>query len=489
MRCEETDLTCDELDFRRHSTHFSLHEEEVLHTCGPGRVLRMIAWLGLVLFAIVGNGASDRVILEFRSNKCPACEHLQPTVDRLVQEGWVIRPIDAAQDRAMTERWRIRQIPTLIVIEKGREVDRIVGSLPYEELLQRLEGSASSPSARDSQRLGSNAEPTADKRSIRQPKTDSAPTIDSLEPIRSSAIVRGQSPREQQRRDVLAVPNSRMENAARALASRDTEPLLQSDPQGATVRIRVNDPSGEAIGTGTIIDTHGEEALVLTCGHLFRDSKGQSPVTVELFHQGTVTPVAGAVVDFRADDVDIGLIAFRMPFQVSVAKLLPRMERLQEQLPVFSYGCDAGADPSRRDSHITKLNRYLGPSNVEVAIAPTQGRSGGGLFDASGYLIGVCFAADPENDEGLYSGPDVVYEQLNRLGLNRLYSAPRDLSVGNHQRNTSNVVESQTPAPDHSNQGMQVIAYIREPGRPEQVIHVSNASADLVDLLHQHSRR
>ncbi len=55
-------------------------------------------------------------------------------------------------------------------------------------------------------------------------------------------------------------------------------------------------------------------------------------------------------------------------------------------------------------------NRYLGPSNVEVALAPTQGRSGGGLFDAENRLIGVCFAADNDYDEGLYSGPDVVYE-------------------------------------------------------------------------------
>jgi hypothetical protein len=66
----------------------------------------------------------------------------------------------------------------------------------------------------------------------------------------------------------------------------------------------------------------------------------------------------------------------------------------------------------------------LGPSNVEVAKAPVQGRSGGGLFNQAGQLIGVCYAADKELDEGLYSGPEVVYAQLARLGLTRLYSEP-----------------------------------------------------------------
>ncbi len=62
--------------------------------------------------------------------------------------------------------------------------------------------------------------------------------------------------------------------------------------------------------------------------------------------------------------------------------MLPRGTQLQEKLTVASYGCDNGADPTRRDSYISKLNRYLGPSNIEVAKAPVQGRSGGGLFNS-----------------------------------------------------------------------------------------------------------
>ena len=54
------------------------------------------------------------------------------------------------------------------------------------------------------------------------------------------------------------------------------------------------------------------------------------------------------------------------------------------------------------------------------------GRSGGGLFDQQGRLIGVCNAADAEGNEGIYAAAQVVYAQINRLGLGHLFndSAP-----------------------------------------------------------------
>ena len=48
--------------------------------------------------------------------------------------------------------------------------------------------------------------------------------------------------------------------------------------RSATVRLRVHDGHGYGAGTGTIIDTHGEEALVLTCGHLFRETQGKGKI-------------------------------------------------------------------------------------------------------------------------------------------------------------------------------------------------------------------
>ena len=50
----------------------------------------------------------------------------------------------------------------------------------------------------------------------------------------------------------------------------------------ASVRLRVEDADGHSCGSGTIIDARGGEALILTCGHIFRDSKGKGRIEVDL---------------------------------------------------------------------------------------------------------------------------------------------------------------------------------------------------------------
>ena len=84
-------------------------------------------------------------------------------------------------------------------------------------------------------------------------------------------------------------------------------------------------------------------------------------------------------------------------------------------------GCNNGAAPTVRESKVTSLNKFLGPANVQVAGQPVQGRSGGGLFDAEGYVVGVCNAADPTDNEGLFAAASAVQEELDAAGLTYLY--------------------------------------------------------------------
>jgi hypothetical protein len=192
----------------------------------------------------------------------------------------------------------------------------------------------------------------------------------------------------------------------------------------ATVRIRVDEANTTAYGTGTIIDVHGKEALILTCGHLFRDMKPNSQLTVDLF-PGTPQEVnvPSQLIDFKAEGEDIGLISLELPVAIEPVGILPRGETLQIGQGAFSFGCDHGADPTRRDTKIKNVNRYVGAANVEIYGAPAVGRSGGGLFDEQGRLIGVCNAADATDDEGIYAAADVMYAQLARLKLEHLFDS------------------------------------------------------------------
>ena len=67
------------------------------------------------------------------------------------------------------------------------------------------------------------------------------------------------------------------------------------------------------------------------------------------------------------------------------------------------------------------MDKYLGPANVQVAGQPVQGRSGGGLFAVDGTLIGVCNAADPADNEGLFAALPTIHEQLEEAGLAFVY--------------------------------------------------------------------
>jgi hypothetical protein len=48
------------------------------------------------------------------------------------------------------------------------------------------------------------------------------------------------------------------------------------------------------------------------------------------------------------------------------------------------------------------------------------------LFNSSGQLIGVCFAADYEGNEGLYASIDSIHDELDRLGLSDIYQSSGD---------------------------------------------------------------
>jgi thiol-disulfide isomerase/thioredoxin len=311
---------------------------------------------------------SDFVLMNFTAQWCQPCKEMSKSIDQLSEEGWLIRQIDVDREKTLVQRWQIKQLPTLVILKDGLEVDRVVGKLDYQALTQRL------------------------------------PKLSSANQERSHALS-------------SQIPIDPMPSSTHGIATKSV------DAMQTTVRIKIEDGASTSFGSGTIIDQHGDEALVLTCGHLFRDLTPQAQMTVDVPIEGRLVTMPATIVDYRCDEADIGLIAFRPGRPVAVAPLLPRGFALKENDKVCSFGCDHGADPTRRDSHISKLNRYIGPSNVEVAGAPVQGRSGGGLFNEKSQLIGVCYAADAELNEGLFSGPEVVYQQLSRLGLTRLYHA------------------------------------------------------------------
>jgi S1-C subfamily serine protease len=341
----------------------------------------LLSWItcGILTNPLALAQVGDCLAIVFVDPEHPDSQSMEQVAAQAIEMGWAIRRVDARRESHVTQRWRIHTAPTTVLTQGGREVDRILGPVIWTELYRRMIRFSAPDSIRNS-----SPAPNQNK-----PKVD----VDSLVPMR------------------------------RSVAPLAPEPL-QSDPARATVRIMVDEPDSHAIGSGTVIQCDAQGAVVLTCGHLFRDRTPKSIITVERFENGTPVKYRAELIDYQIEDVDIGLLLFHPNQYVPVAQVAQHVENLAQGDPVYSMGCDHGQAPSRRDSQVTKLNRYLGSANIETAGAPVQGRSGGGLFNRRGELVGVCFAADTQLDEGLYCGISVVHEQLKKLGLLKLPKSP-----------------------------------------------------------------
>ena len=73
---------------------------------------------------------------------CGPCRMIAPAIDELAIEfaGRVrVVKLNVDENPATSERFRIMSIPTLLVFQGGREVDRIVGAQPKSEIKRRLE--------------------------------------------------------------------------------------------------------------------------------------------------------------------------------------------------------------------------------------------------------------------------------------------------------------------------------------------------------------
>lgn len=295
-----------------------------------------------------------------------------------VERGWAIRLVDIRRESHVAQRWRVHNTPTTVLVRSGREVDRILGPSTWTEFSRRMLRCSAPDSIR-----GATASPQISQ------QASSSIDLDQLVPMQ-------QRPSKE---------------------SASENPVTATDPQAATVRIIVDEPESHAVGSGTIIDSSQNGAVVLTCGHLFRNWNKSSVVYVERFEAGVPVRYQASLVDYQIDDIDIGVLVINPGKVVPSARVAQQADLLREGDPVFSLGCDHGDLPSRRDSRVTKLNRYMGSANIETAGAPVQGRSGGGLFNSNGELLGVCFAADAQLDEGLYCGTRSVLDRLQKLGI------------------------------------------------------------------------
>ncbi len=93
-------------------------------------------------FAAEVERSSIPVLLDLWADWCGPCHMLAPAIDQLSSElaGRVkVAKLNIDENRNTAARFGVQSIPTLLVLRAGKEVDRLVGVQPKQEILRRLE--------------------------------------------------------------------------------------------------------------------------------------------------------------------------------------------------------------------------------------------------------------------------------------------------------------------------------------------------------------
>ncbi len=82
------------------------------------------------------------VLLDMWAPWCGPCRMIAPIVEQLAGElaGRVkVTKLNTDENPMTASRFNVRSIPTLLVFKDGKEIDRLVGAMPKQEILRRLQ--------------------------------------------------------------------------------------------------------------------------------------------------------------------------------------------------------------------------------------------------------------------------------------------------------------------------------------------------------------
>ena len=390
----------------------------------------------------------DVVFLDFSADWCGPCKQMAPLIGEIGAAGWLVRHVDVDQEHDIVKRFQVTGVPCYILLVKGHEVGRIDGATTRSELekllaksrqplgLPKLAVPSDSPTVNE---IPGVPVPVSKSSTHLATEPPAAPTLHPpaqlsgaiSQPVAGLASERSlRDPQGAKQQQALPPPPT---------LAVETKSALQRNLIQATARLRVQDPKGASWGTGTVIDCRQGEALILTCGHIFRDSVGEGSIEVDLFGDPSADRLAGQMVSYDLDH-DLALVSVFTEAILEPVKIgsVGRSRDVGEG--VVTIGCDGGREPTMHVSRVTSVDKYLGPANVQVAGQPVQGRSGGGLFALDGTLLGVCNAADPEDNEGLFAALPSIHEHLDEAGLafvyRHVYPGTENELAGNADKST-----------------------------------------------------
>ena len=74
----------------------------------------------------------------FSASWCGPCKAFKPVMQEIRTEGYQIEFIDIDNLSDLAEQYNVRSVPTVVIEQAGKEVDRFVGVIPKQQVLNKL---------------------------------------------------------------------------------------------------------------------------------------------------------------------------------------------------------------------------------------------------------------------------------------------------------------------------------------------------------------